>query len=138
MATNLDIITDAYHLSGLIEEPQTPSAVEARAALKYMNGMILQWASEDIKLGFFSQTNVQDTIPIPETAEWAVKANLGVMLAASRGLEPPLSTKVFAQEAYEAVLRTAIADSLEPADMSHLPQGTGWTQDRYDIDNDTY
>jgi hypothetical protein len=135
MASNLDIITDAYRMVNIIPMTAAPGAELGSAGLRRLNSMMAFWsASDGIDLGWFSQDDQSATAPLDDGVLEGVTANLAVRFAATAGVPTPAEVKQIASETYSALLRVAVVDALEPADMSNMPIGTGYGA-RWDIEN---
>jgi hypothetical protein len=134
MASNLDIITDAYRMVNIIPMTAAPGAELGSAGLRRLNSMMAFWSSDGIELGWFSQDDQSAEAPLDDGVLEGVTANLAVRLAATAGVPAPDEVRRVASESYQSLLRIAVVDSLEPADMSNLPIGTGYGA-RWDIEN---
>ena len=124
MATNLDIITAAYRMGNVIPMTQDPNAELSSSALSALNDMLATWAEDKIDLGWFPQESLSAEAPLNENAVEGVKANLAIILVGIAGMEPPAWVDRQAHRTYNTLLRAAVSDALEPADMTHLPYGT--------------
>jgi len=126
VSTNLEIITDALRLLGVVSESETPSPEQGAHALRRLNRMIEQWTENDIELGYFAQSNTTDTCPIPLWAERGVISKLAQDL---RAVYPSssLEASVFddSQNGFGTIARRSLLDKLKPSDMSHMPAGEG-------------
>jgi hypothetical protein len=122
--TNLQIITSALRLIGVLSEGETASAEQAEDALAAMNDLFAQWDGNGIDIGHFPQTDVNATSPIFNDAMQAAKYNLAIVLAVEYGKEPPVAVVAVAMDGYKRLLRDATNAKLEPADMSHLAGGS--------------
>jgi hypothetical protein len=133
MATNLEIIADSLREIGVIAETENPSAEQGAHVLRVMNDLIEAWTESDVEFGYFAQTETTDDWPGPEWAKRAVKLKLAIEIAPNYGavVSPELATK--ALEAWNALVRKSIIEKMAPADMSHMPLGTGWGNG-YDIE----
>ena len=133
MATNLDIITDAYRMVNVIPMTATPDSELGSTALRRLNDMLATWEQDGIDLGWFPQTDQAAEAPLDDRAIEGVKANLAMILVGVAGLDPPPWVVRQATKTYDTLLRVAVVDQLTSADMSHLPQGSGIGSD-FDID----
>lgn len=128
MATNIDLITAAYRLLGVIGENEAPSAEQGANALGPLNRMIEAWTEDDIELGWYEQTVTTDTAPLPKWAEKGVISMLAQelrMMYPSSSLDPAVMDD--SKNGFGMILRKAVIDAMEPADMSHMPAGSGRT-----------
>jgi hypothetical protein len=134
VASNLDVITDAYRMGNVIPMTQAPGSELGQAALRHLNDMLATWASDGIDLGWFPQTELADDAPVDDGVIAALKANLALILVGIAGLEPPTWVVRQATKTYDSLLRVAVVDRLEPADMSNMPLGDG-AASGFDIDS---
>lgn len=81
MTTALKIITRAFSKAGIrpAETPLTDAEIED--GLDVLNDMLSSWSSTETLTGVEQIEDVNDETLIPRYAEWAVKANLTIMLA---------------------------------------------------------
>ena len=125
--TNLQIITTAYRFTGIIDETQQPSAEQGEVGLWKLNNLLADWAADSIYLGWYKQTNLQNTAPLREGSLRAVEACLAGELANHFGvtLEPD-KLSLINEEYTKLVRRTR---PLGEADLSELPrpQGPRWS-----------
>jgi hypothetical protein len=134
MATNNEVISDPLKELNVIAETQSPSPEQGAYCLRKLNEMIEAWAETDgIELGYFAQTLTTDNCPVPDWALRAVKACLAPKIASHYGasVSPELAVEI--DQAYSALLRKVMSDSLRPADMSHMPAGSAGG-DSFDIE----
>lgn len=122
MATNLDIITDAFRLTGIIGETKTPSAEQGVAGLKRLNQLMVQWENSSLAMpSWFPQTSTTDTCPLPDYAELAATTDLAIMLAPPYGAEISEALVKMNSDAKSALLRRKINQSNQPLDLGHFP-----------------
>ena len=126
MTTNLEVIGDALRELGVLSETETASAEQGLHGLRKLNEMMEAWTEDGIQLGYFAQSATTDTCPVPAWALRAVKACLAPELAPTYGatISPVLAVKI--NDAYLALLRKVLVEGMEPADMSGMPQGSGY------------
>jgi hypothetical protein len=134
VTTNIDIITDAYRMGNVIGMADTPSAELGEAGLRHLNDMLTAWKADTIDLGWFTQDDLTADAPLDDSSLAAVKSNLAVLLVGVAGMEPPAWVARQATKTYDSLLRIAVSDALEEADMSHMPSGSG-RRGRFDIDS---
>lgn len=131
MSTNNEVMTAALRKINVIAEGQTISGEQGLTLLPILNDMIEEWTEREIELGYFAQTDATATCPIPAWSEKAVKANLAIAGASSFSAPIPADVAFEAGETFKAVQRKCIVEKMQPADMSHLPRGSGklggWT-----------
>ena len=116
---NIDVITRAFRLSGVIAETETPSSEQADSALTSMNRMISRWQVDGIELDYYSQTSLSEEIPAPEEALDAIEYCLAKRLAGENGLTPPPTTLLEAEMAYESLVRATL--DVSTSDLTHVP-----------------
>lgn len=126
MTTNVALITDSLRLLGVIAEGESPSAEQGAHALGRLNRMIEAWTEIDIDLGWFKQSAITATAPIPEWAEMGVISKLAQDLYAFYP-SGDLSGWVLRDEenGFGTILRKAMLKRLKPADMRQMPMGEG-------------
>jgi hypothetical protein len=125
VSTNIDIIRDALGLIAVISEVETPSAEQGSHALRVLNQMMEQWEEEGVNLQYHAQTLTSDTFPCPPYTEPGVTGHLAMRLAPSYGASITVELIAQADAGYQTILRKSVSRALEPADMTHLPQGEG-------------
>ena len=125
--TNSDVVTDALRELGVVSETDSPSAEQGASALRKLNQMLEGWKESGIDLGYFAQTTLSDTCPIPAYAELGVTLALAARLAGSYGVALSAETATSLDSAYSVILRSAMNAALPEADMSNRPFGEGQT-----------
>lgn len=83
-----DIIDDALRKAGVIRENQSPSAEQNRDAINVFNGLMSMWAADDIDLGDFPVTVVEDELDLEREHQEPVKILFAIALQADHGLPP--------------------------------------------------
>ncbi|QDP53232.1 MAG: hypothetical protein GOVbin7744_35 [Prokaryotic dsDNA virus sp.] len=134
---NVNLITDALREINVINEVQSASAEQGQQSLTKLNQFMEGLKENDIDFGWFEQSDIQDSCPVPDWARMAVTAGLAIVLAPQYGAT--LSPELFAKydSAFSMLQRKSIAERLDNADMSHLPDGSGHFGSRYDINTDS-
>lgn len=132
MASNTDIITDAYKLAGVLAENITLQAEQLANGLRWMNEMLAEWGANGIDVGYNPQTSGGATSPVYSDAMRAVKYNLALEVAGNHQIEAPLTTLRIANDSYGRLLRDARVAEQVPVDMSHLPEAS---RETFDIEN---
>lgn len=131
MATNAEVIGDALRELNVIAEGQSVSAEQGLHGLRKLNEMIEEWTEREIELGYFAQDDGTDTCPIPPWAEKAVKLSLAIEMAPKYGATVSAELAMNALKAFQVVQRKSIVEKMQPANMDHLPLGSGklggWT-----------
>jgi len=133
MSTNIQVVSDALRLIGVIAETQPASAEQGENALRKLNQLMETWAVDGVEIGYFAQTSTTATCPIPAWAERGVTARLAKALLAdypSAQLSPDLLDDE--QNGVATIRRVVYYQTREPLDMSHIGLGEG-SYDRVDI-----
>ena len=122
MATQQELIRDALTLAGVIGKTQAPSAQQAQDALTALNEMMAEWDEAVLrKLGWYKQTDLTATFPVPDWALRGVKGSLSRVISADYQL--PVTPEVTSmQTAGMTAIRKKTVTRRE-ASMSHLSQG---------------
>ena len=131
--SNLQIITDALRLAGVIHEIQTPSNEDAQDALRRLNDLLLGWKRRNgIDLGFYPQTSLAANIPIDDEYFETVTLQLAQRVGEHWGTG--LTDAVVSRS--NSLWRSLLAEfnTPEPASLRHVP-GRRYS---YDIDSDSY
>lgn len=126
MTTNVTIIGDALRLLGVVAEGQSVSAEQGTNALRALNQLMEAWTESDVEIGYFAQSDTTATCPIPAWAEQGVTSRLAQRLQAdypSSQLAPWVHDN--SQNGVGLILRKCLVEKLTPADVSHLPRGSG-------------
>lgn len=132
--SNLQIISDALRLAGVIHEIETPSNEDSQDALRRLNDMVLGWKRRNgIELGFYPQTSLSANIPIDDEYFETVTLQLARRIGEhwGIGLDPTVMTR--ASELWRSML--AEFNVPEPASLRHAP---GHNRYGYSIDNDSF
>jgi len=117
--TVIDLITDTLQEINVIDANEAPSPEQGQKTLRRLNQMLAEWERDGIRLGYYRQTDLEATMPIPEYAELGVTLCLAVNIAPSYGIEPIQALIVQATNFYAALAK----QSLEyfESDMTQLP-----------------
>lgn len=135
MATNGQIISRALRLLGVLGEGESASPEQAADCLPFLNAMLESWTEVNIDLGWFEQSDTTADAPIPKWSEKGVVSKFAQELRPiypSSSLDPSVYDDN--QNGYAIILRKAVVDPLEGADMSHLGAGLA----RWNIENDSF
>ena len=133
LSTNLEIITDAYRDASIVPHHAAPTAEQGASALRRMNQMLAEWEQVDIEIGYFTQVDLDDEIPVPAHAERAITKKLALSLLSAIGMDAPPGLVAEADEAYRKLQVVAMNDKLEPLDQSDSPLGEGHYGHGFDI-----
>jgi hypothetical protein len=136
MATNQEIIDLALAKIDVIEAGETANATDSATALGVLNRMMAEWRERSMDLNWFTQDTLGDDAPVPEWAEEAVIANLAVRAASDFTAMVTPGVMGEAMTGRRTIGNTLISQTLDNADMSHMPYGSG-RQSRYNIETDS-
>jgi hypothetical protein len=129
----IDLITNAYRLRNVIDTTQAPDAEQGTTAVTLLNQMMAELLADSVDLQYVPITYAQvgDDLTIPVYAEGGITAALAMRLRAAA----PISLELEAQASggMSTILRKAIANSLQPPSMQHVPQGEGTRRNRGDF-----
>ena len=131
MATNLQTISRALRMIGVLDIEETPSASMSTVGLKCLNEMLLRWEANNVPLGYSSQTSLSATIPVPDEALGAVAYNLAMELAPEFGATIPQIVAAQADMGYRRLLNDVFI--VTPNDTSNMPG----SRSRWDINTDS-
>jgi hypothetical protein len=118
---NLDVITAALQLLGVIPEGQEATAEQADLGLKVLQDMLDEWESEGVYLNHSPDMTLLEDFAAPASATTAVKANLATTLAPYYERLPNAVVVAMAQAGWSRLVRDAVSGQMKEADMSHLP-----------------
>lgn len=125
--TNLQMVTFAFQKAGIVDETQSPTAVQAANGLQIMNDYLADQAADGMRLGWFPQTNLAATAPLKDADIHGVKLLMTAQFALSYGVkieDPVLIASI------EGAERRLVKRSLRyfESDLSELsrPQGGPW------------
>lgn len=131
--TYLELITDAYRLRNVIDTTQVPDPEQGVVAVRLLNGLMAELLANNVDLNYvpiaFGQ--VGDVLTIPTYAEGGITAALAVRITAGGTVTPELQTQL--DEGMSTILRKALANSLQPPNFDHVPQGEGTRRRRGDF-----
>lgn len=134
MTTNVQVIGDALRLIGVLHEGQSVSPEQGLNCLRALNQMMEAWTESDVQLGYFAQSTTTDNIPIPAWAEQGVTSKLAQRLQADYpASDSPPWLMDDSRNGIGLILRKCISERLQPADLSHLPVGSGHYGSGFDI-----
>ncbi len=125
MTTIQKTIDRAFGELGIVEGGDSVGSTDSAEAMSLLNQMMSQWKYSSKDFNWFPQDTLSETLPIPEWAEAAVVSNLAVFCGPDfrTPITQDLATK--ADKGDKMITRTLMNQNLSPADMTHLPQGTG-------------
>lgn len=137
--TLIELITQALRKVNIIAQNAAPSAGQAAECLGQLNIMFPMWEESDIFLQWYTQTDTAAEYPGPDYSQQGVIGALAIAIAGNYGrqIPPTLSNPAgtgYADLGMEVIRRKAINKKMRPADLAHLPQGSGF-RDRFDIES---
>ncbi len=119
--TNLEFITAALRLIGVVAGEEIPEASEARDAMQTMNDLFMEWDANDIDIGYFPQTTLIDESPIFVDAMLGARYNLAVVLAGEYGIVPNPAVVAISQNSYNQFVRNKMIQAVQEADVTQMP-----------------
>ena len=134
--TNIELITQSFRLLNVIDENEAPSAEQGVQGLALLNQMMESWEEEGVKLQYYEQTDQDATFPSAPYTHKGVIGKLAEALAAHYGISMTQEAAIQADDGYAVILRKSISAQLQPADMSHLPQGSN--RSGFDIESGNF
>lgn len=136
MTTNVEIISGAYQVIGVIPESGSVSAEQGQIGLDTLNQLMSSLSAEDLDIGYFKQESTTDDCPIPEWAERGVISMLAQELLAIYPSAQVIPRIMDDESNGVAVIRRmCLNQKLVEQDRSYLGLGAGWYRNRYDINN---
>lgn len=130
MIANADLIADSLRELGVINEVQTPSAEQGAFGLRRLNQVMAQLKADELEFGFFPQTSMSDTCPIPDFAELCITCLLAVAQAPNYGKTVTPELAAMLSSAWDTVLSNLVAQQLPQATVVNRPNGAGWYRRR--------
>lgn len=123
--TYIELITHAYRLRNVIDTTQAPDAEQGVVAVRLLNSLMAELLADSVDLQYVPITYAQvgETLTIPTYAEGGITAALALRLVAGGTVTPELQVQY--DDGMATILRKAIANSLQPPNMEHLPPGEG-------------
>ena len=123
--TNLELITDALRELGVVTPFQSPSAEYAEISLRKLNQLMDLLYRDTIDLGYFPQTDVNDTCPMEDSDCNAVMPLLAMSLqVVFPAAEVPPTLPGIAENNRVQLLREAVIENAEVANLSNMPLGS--------------
>lgn len=128
--TKRQIIEQAFEEIGLASYVFDLTADQLQSALRRLDLMVYSWYQKNIRIGFPLSNNpgdsdIEQQIDTPGTANEAVVLNLAVRLAPSYGKALAPETKIQAKLLYDQLLVEAAAP-IEQQYVKTLPLGAGY------------
>jgi hypothetical protein len=126
VSTNVELITDALRLLGVVGENQPVTAEQGETGLRKLNQMLELWTEIDIDLGWFEQSDTTADAPLPKWAEMGVTSKLAQAL---KPVYPSSSLDAWVTDdsmnGYGIIARKSMVEQMEASSMDHLPMGEG-------------
>ena len=129
MTTNADVIRDALGLLGVVAETEEASEEQAQLGLRILNDFMEEWLANGIDVGQWPQTDVDDEFPGPSGVIQTTKATLAIHLAPYFERQPSAIVVATASAGYNRLMREAFVGQMQERDLTHLPMGSGWSDD---------
>jgi hypothetical protein len=123
--TNIELITQALRKINVIAQIATPTAGQASDALAELNRMMSRWEEENIGLQYYTQSTLSDDFPCADYTHQGVIGSLAAALAANYGRALSPEAVKYMEDGMRTILNKIISKQMRPADMSHLPEGSG-------------
>lgn len=126
--TVLDICTDAARIVNIIDEVQQLSPEQGAQALTAINDLMADMNDDGIELGWYPQTNLQNTVPLTDGDVRPVKLVFARELAMRAGLTPTLPKDISdaMDDAYERLSKRTVEYFESDLTGLPLPQGSYW------------
>ena len=121
--TNLDLVTNAYRVCGVVDETQSPSPEQGVVGLWRLNNLLADWAADGVNLGWYRQTNLANTAPLQEGDIRGVELCLAGELAGHFGITLEPETVSLIDTAYTKLVKRTRPYS--EANLSELPRPAG-------------
>lgn len=104
MATKRELIVQGFEEIGIASSAFDLQAEELDTGLRRLNQLMAEWDVHGIRLGFNMGGTLNEDSGIPESAIFAVCANLGLRLASSFGKAVSPQTMLEAKKAYDVLV----------------------------------
>jgi|TARA_R110000796_G_scaffold2805_2_gene10739 hypothetical protein len=121
MATNLDIITEAYQLANITNDREVLNSRQSTKGLTFLNDMMIDWQEDGIELGYYRQTLLNDTFPVEDRYFRGVKYNLSLGIAGANGVVAPEETRRIAGITFDRLAKATI--DVVDTKYNHMPTG---------------
>ena len=125
MSTIQKTIDRAFGELGIVEGGDAVGATDAAEAMVLLNQMMAEWKHSGRDFNFFPQDDLTATLPIPDWAEAGIVSNLAVKCGPAFRAPVTADLSVKAADGMQVLTRTLMNQNMVPANMEHLPQGTG-------------
>ncbi len=123
--TLIDLITDAYRMSGIVPEYATPDATQGAKGVTRLNDMMAALAGDGIDLGYAPRASTADTFSPPLEHVLGIKSMLAVSLCGDYGVEVPVLVAQQAQNGMDRMLRQAAVMQNVPLSLRTVSHGAG-------------
>lgn len=129
----IELITDAYRLRNVIDTTQSPDPEQGVVAVRLLNSLMAELLADSVDLNYvpIAYGDVGNNLTIPAYAEGGITAALALRLVAGGTVTPELQVQY--DDGWATILRKAVANSLQPPNMDHLPAGEGSRRRRGDF-----
>lgn len=121
----IDLITDAYRLRNVIDMNQAPDAEQGTTAVRLLNNLMAELLADSVDLNYVPITYAQagNELTIPAYANGGITAALAIRVIAGGTVTVELQNQY--DDGMATILRKAVANSLQPPNMQHIPIGEG-------------
>lgn len=124
--TNLDLIKDALREIGVIDAYRDPHPEDAALALRKLNQLMYSLEADTVYLGYFSQTSVNDDLPLSDADAAAIVPILAMSLTVNYpSARFPEMLPLTALDNRNRLLRDAVKAAAEVANLRNMPLGDG-------------
>lgn len=127
MITKNDIVLNAFSEMRISGITVSPNPTEVTDAITVLDNMMLNWENENICIGYirpesYGQSDPNDDSGIPDTAVFAVVANLSKVLCPSYGKQPHMQTLANARQGKSNLYNIELP---QRENNPFLPKGSG-------------
>jgi hypothetical protein len=123
--TFLEFCTDAFRMTGIVGQSETPDAAQGAKAVTRFNDVMASLAEDGIDLGYSPIFSTSATITLPLGAVLGLKSMLCVALCPDYGVDIPAVPAGDAQRCYERLLRQAVMLQNTPTELRSVSNGDG-------------
>jgi len=126
---NSELITDALREIGVIDAYTEPSSEAAASALRKLNSLMSSLKAETIELGYFSQTNASEDLPLSEDDALLIMPIFAMALTINYpSAQIPQTLPAWAASNHSRLLLNAVLGNAQEASLTNMPLGSwrGW------------
>lgn len=123
---NIDLITDALREIGVVDRHRSPSPEDAKLSLRKLNVLMANLERDGIDLGYFTQTDVNDELPLDDADAAAVMPLFAMFMTINYpSQQVPQTLPTLAAANRQQLLREAVLNNAEEATLENMPLGEG-------------